>query len=118
MQEIMKTSEGLLPVVKTCIDEDYFLDVRRATTHVMYQFLRIYGPMLSGNFSPKAEILMATSANYPGIVLLHAKLYILISSFSCCSSISFLVVKFLKITLHTHRLIPQSCISWADGINR
>jgi len=63
MQEIMNTSEGLLPVVKTCIDEDYFLDVRRATTHVMFQFLRVYGPMLSGKFSPEAETLLATSVD-------------------------------------------------------
>lgn len=56
MQEIMKMPEGdLLPVLKTCIDEDYFLDVRRASTHVMYQFLRISGPILSGN------LLMATT---------------------------------------------------------
>lgn len=44
MQEVI---EGLLPVIKTCIDEDYFLDVRRATTHVMYQVLRISGSTLT-----------------------------------------------------------------------
>ena len=40
--------EGFLPVVKTCLDEDYFLDVRRATTHVMYQYIRIAGSILTG----------------------------------------------------------------------
>ncbi|KAG0598151.1 hypothetical protein M758_12G050400 [Ceratodon purpureus] len=47
MQEIMQMPEGLLPVVMKCIDEDYFLDVRRATTHVMYQILRVSGLILS-----------------------------------------------------------------------
>lgn len=47
MQEFMKTSEGLLFVLKTCVDEDSCHDVRRASTHVMYQFLRIAGPILS-----------------------------------------------------------------------
>lgn len=50
MQEIMDIPKGLLPIIKTCIDEDYFLDVRRATTHVMYQIFRVFGPILSGNF--------------------------------------------------------------------
>lgn len=50
MQEIMQMPEGLLPVVMKCIDEDYFLDVRRATTHVMYQILRVSGLILSGSF--------------------------------------------------------------------
>ncbi|KAG0623087.1 hypothetical protein M758_3G148000 [Ceratodon purpureus] len=47
MQEILKMPEGFLAVLKTCIDEDYFLDVRRATTHVMYQFLRVAGSILT-----------------------------------------------------------------------
>ncbi|XP_024357132.1 uncharacterized protein [Physcomitrium patens] len=47
MEEIMKLPEGFLPVIKNCLDEDYFLDVRRATTHVMYQFLRVGGLILS-----------------------------------------------------------------------
>lgn len=50
MQEIMKMPEGILPVIKTCINEDHFLDVRRATAHVMYQFLRITGFFLASNF--------------------------------------------------------------------
>jgi len=49
MQEHMKTPDGLLFVLKTCTDEDSYHDVRRASTHVMYQFLRIAGPILSGN---------------------------------------------------------------------
>ena len=52
MKEIMEMPEGLIPVIRTCIDEDYFLDVRRATTHVLYQFLRHFGTILTGNFSP------------------------------------------------------------------
>ncbi|XP_024382362.1 uncharacterized protein [Physcomitrium patens] len=47
MQEILNMPEGFLPVVKTCIDEDYFLDVRRAATHVMYHLIRISGPTLN-----------------------------------------------------------------------
>jgi hypothetical protein len=50
MQEILQVPEGLLPVVTTCIDEEDSLDVRRASTHVMYQILRISGPILSGTF--------------------------------------------------------------------
>lgn len=49
MQEILNMPEGFLPVVKTCIDEDYFLDVRRAATHVMYHLIRISGPTLNSN---------------------------------------------------------------------
>lgn len=58
MEEIMKLPEGFLPVIKNCLDEDYFLDVRRATSHVMYQFLRVGGLILSGNEAHKIVLLL------------------------------------------------------------
>lgn len=48
MKEVLGIQEGFLPVVKTCLDEDYFQDVRRVTTHVIFQFLRITGHVLTG----------------------------------------------------------------------
>jgi hypothetical protein len=82
MQEVI---EGLLPVIKTCIDEDYFLDVRRATTHVMYQVLRISGSTLTGNFSPpREEISVATSVIE--LIFLQSKLFMLKKISGCSSS--------------------------------
>ncbi|GBG80246.1 hypothetical protein CBR_g30611 [Chara braunii] len=37
----------LLPVVKSCLDEDYYADTRRAACHVMKNILRIAGDVLN-----------------------------------------------------------------------
>ena len=42
MKEIMEMPEGLIPVIRTCIDDDYFLDVRRATGNVFYSCKYFY----------------------------------------------------------------------------
>lgn len=40
-------SSSLLAVVRSCLEEDYYVDTRRAACHVMEQVIRIAGPALS-----------------------------------------------------------------------
>ncbi|CAK9207159.1 unnamed protein product [Sphagnum troendelagicum] len=47
MAEVMQMPQGFMAVAKSCLDEDYFLDIRLVTAHVVHQFLRIAGNILT-----------------------------------------------------------------------
>jgi hypothetical protein len=62
MAEVMQMPQGFMAVAKSCLDEDYFLDIRLVTAHVMHQFLRIAGNILTG-MQPKLLVLAKFQAS-------------------------------------------------------
>lgn len=60
MAEVMQMPQGFMAVAKSCLDEDYFLDIRLVTAHVVHQFLRIAGNILTG-MQPKLLLSLPNS---------------------------------------------------------
>ncbi|KAG6553495.1 hypothetical protein Mapa_004407 [Marchantia paleacea] len=47
MLELIKPEKQFLSVVKSCLDEDYYVDTRRATCHVIQHVIRIAGAQMA-----------------------------------------------------------------------
>lgn len=54
--ELLQSEKGMLGVIVSCLGEDYYVDTRRVTCHVMQHLIRVAGVAMEGTVTVAAEL--------------------------------------------------------------